>query len=331
MKPGEPFNPRFEACGFHPEEIVARRRDLTAGEKFLYDRFASWARSSDGMLPNQRAGEVWRSKANIATELGRSSKQVARDIAKLESVGLIGHRRRDGRKSNTYFFLFHPDFQNVPGSPRSDSTSATAQVDERDAFERTSESVQAARPDSDHSDLSGHPRPVSSSLNGHPCPPNQQVANRQPHVQGRSRPFEAAPRVGERAGSKTRTNLGGAAPLAFREAGWETLECFDGWWTQLLKKHPNQNRNAAAKVLAIELIQKGILKRGEFEDGYAAFAAANSERWVEQNGRFAPNLWQFLEDRRWLHTRMPPGFTPIPVRSDGYENAEDYLRRYGIQ
>jgi hypothetical protein len=271
MKPGEPFNPRFEACGFHPEEIVARRRDLTAGQKLLYDRLINWARSLDGDHANQRAGEVWRSQDNIATELGKSSKQVCRDIAKLESVGLLGHRIRHGRKSNTYFFLFHPDFQNASRSHGSDRTSTFGQTSDRDGFERTSESVQTAGPASGRSDLSGHPRPVTSSLNGRSCPPNQQVVNQQLHTHGGSRffgnPDELAPRLGVRADSKTLTNRGGASRFALPEAGWESPKLFEDWWTQLLRKHPNRNRNAAAKVFVIEPIQKGTLKRHEFEDG----------------------------------------------------------------
>src|SRR5690242_5042731 len=100
MHPNEPFNPRFEACGFHPEEIVARRRDLTVGQKWLYDRMVRWSRASAGERKNERAGEVWRAHDNIGFELGKSAKQIGRDLARLEAVGLLRHRVRDGRKSN---------------------------------------------------------------------------------------------------------------------------------------------------------------------------------------------------------------------------------------
>src|ERR1700687_1445403 len=118
MKPGDAFNPRFESCGFHPEEIVSRRHDLTDGQKWLSHRLIVWARSSDGERPNEHAGEVWRSQTNLAFELGKSAKQIGRDLAKLESVDLLGHRKRDGRKSNTYFFLFHSDFERTSTSPQ---------------------------------------------------------------------------------------------------------------------------------------------------------------------------------------------------------------------
>ena len=116
VKPGEVFNPRYEACSFHPEEIVSRRRDLTDGQKYLYHRLVGWARSTDGQRPNERAGEVWRSHDNIATELGKSAKQIGRDLAKLEAKRLIDHRKRDRRKLNTYVFLFHEDFEQTPTS-----------------------------------------------------------------------------------------------------------------------------------------------------------------------------------------------------------------------
>jgi len=128
MKPGDVFNPRFEACSVHPEEVVSRRRDLTDGQKYLYHRLVGWARSTDGHRPNERAGEVWRSHDNIAIELGKSSKQVGRDLAKLESERLISHHKRDGRKSNTYVFLFHEDFELIP---------ASSQTVEASEFERT--------------------------------------------------------------------------------------------------------------------------------------------------------------------------------------------------
>jgi hypothetical protein len=108
---GEQFNPRYEACGFHPEEIVARSHDLTDGQKLLYTRLVRWARSKHGVRANERAGEVWRSQRNIATELGKSERQIRRDLKRLEVLVLIKLRVRDGRKSNTYVFLHHPWLQ----------------------------------------------------------------------------------------------------------------------------------------------------------------------------------------------------------------------------
>ena len=133
---------------------MSRRHDLTDGQKWLYDRLVRWARTSDGTRPNERAGEVWRSHENIARELGKCARQVARDLAKLESVRLLAHRKRDGRKSNTYVFLFAPEFND---SDEFDQTSASAQIQGEGNFERTSTSTQTPKADADDPNLSGHP------------------------------------------------------------------------------------------------------------------------------------------------------------------------------
>jgi hypothetical protein len=38
---GEPFNPWHKACGFYPPDVVARQRNLTDGQKRLYERALS--------------------------------------------------------------------------------------------------------------------------------------------------------------------------------------------------------------------------------------------------------------------------------------------------
>ncbi|HEV2201724.1 MAG TPA: hypothetical protein VGR73_18035 [Bryobacteraceae bacterium] len=164
MKPGQPFNPRFEACGFHPEEIVARRRDLADGQKWLYDCMVRWARASDGEREKERAGEVWRSRENMASELGKSAKQVGRDVARIEVAGLMTHRKRDGRKANTYVFLHHIAFVR---------TSTSSQTEGRGEIEPTPVTGQTTDPASSCPVVIGRPRPVRSDLTGHARPTNQ--------------------------------------------------------------------------------------------------------------------------------------------------------------
>jgi len=166
---GEPFNPRYEACGFHPEEIVSRRRDLTDGQKWLYERLVRWARSVDGVRANERAGEVWRSHKNIAAELGKSERQVRRDLKRLESLGLLKPRIRDGRKSNTYVFLFHVWFERT-------MTSSQIISDERSP-RRSSVSAQNHACEPERPLASGRLRPVNAAFSGHPRPPNQKGFN----------------------------------------------------------------------------------------------------------------------------------------------------------
>ena len=110
----------------------------------------------------------------MASELGKSERQIRRDLTALESLGLIRCRHRDRRKSNTYQFLLHTIFESssVPGEP-----AGKCPVD------RTSTAGQTTFA----SHLSGHSRPVkvsaqsanvrsrpdnSNNLTGQICPPN---------------------------------------------------------------------------------------------------------------------------------------------------------------
>jgi hypothetical protein len=98
---GEPFNPSHKCCGFYPPDIVARVRDLTDGQKRLYERAVRWAGQN---------GSFWYGFDTIANALGKSVRQVKDDMAVLEAKGLISHARRR-RQSNRYSFLWHPIFE----------------------------------------------------------------------------------------------------------------------------------------------------------------------------------------------------------------------------
>ena len=185
MKLGEPFNPRFDACRFRPEELVTKRRELTDGQKLLYAFLVRWARMSDGNRPNERAGEVWRSHANIAAELGKSERQVRRDLRQFESFGLIKHRIRDGRKSNTYVFLFHPWFERESQSDQTPTESGQGRPPASAQTQSTGQGCPIA---------TGHQSPVKPDLSGHPRPTNQKAFNQKEessssssHVNGRLR------------------------------------------------------------------------------------------------------------------------------------------------
>jgi hypothetical protein len=98
------FNPWRKVCGFYPADVVARQRDLTDGQKRLYERAARWAGKN---------GCFWYSFATIADALGKSVRQVKDDMAVLEEKGLLKHVRRC-RQSNIYSFLWHPMFEVQP-------------------------------------------------------------------------------------------------------------------------------------------------------------------------------------------------------------------------
>jgi hypothetical protein len=98
---GEPFNPWHKACGFYPPDVIALRRDLTDGQKRLYERAVRWAGQN---------GVLWRGFDSMAEALGKSVRQVKADMKILESMGFIAHRRRR-RTSNVYEFLWHGSFE----------------------------------------------------------------------------------------------------------------------------------------------------------------------------------------------------------------------------
>ena len=121
---GERFNPCHETCGFYPPDIVGRQmRESGLGDahKRLYERSVRWA---------GRNGRFWHGFERIGKDLGKSSRQVKRDMDDLEKLGLIEHDRRGNRQSNMYYFLFHPMFESeltsVSSHPRGEVTSVSS-------------------------------------------------------------------------------------------------------------------------------------------------------------------------------------------------------------
>lgn len=151
-KPGEPFNPWRGACGFYPPDVVGRQKDLTSGQKRLYERLVRFA---------GRNGECYPSHDTLAEALGITDRQVRRILTALEKYPLIAHRLRDGRRANTYIFVWNPIF---------DRTSKSGQAQDAAQSERTSTSAQAPAGVSGKPGLSGH----FGSLSGHPRPENSE-------------------------------------------------------------------------------------------------------------------------------------------------------------
>lgn len=99
--------------------------------------------------------------------------------------------------------------------------------------------------------------------------------------------------------SASESSSGGAGGNPFLEAGWSSSEDFEVWWDDLVKKHPNRNRNAVAKSLAIDQLRLKRWTREAFECGYVAIRKTAGNRWSDDNGSFAPNLYAILDDRLW--------------------------------
>ena len=117
MKPGEAFNPSHAACGFYPQDVIGRLRWLTDGQKRLYERLVRYA---------GRNGKYFRSQVTLARELGKTDRQVRKDLKRLEDLALLTHHVRDGRRSNTYHFLWHEAFNGVTEHSLLDGLNATA-------------------------------------------------------------------------------------------------------------------------------------------------------------------------------------------------------------
>lgn len=141
MRPGETFNPWREACGFFAPDAVMRQRDLKPSAKLLYERLVRYA---------GRNGHCYPSQAKLADDLGVTDRQIRNDLAVLYKAGLLAHRNRDKRRSNTYEFLWHPCFER---NNRSAQTPSTPE------FERNNPSGQENIPP----DLSGTLVPVNGT------------------------------------------------------------------------------------------------------------------------------------------------------------------------
>lgn len=150
LKPGEPFNPWRGSCGFYAPDVVGRQRDLTDGQKRLYERLVRYA---------GRDGECFPSQTTLAADLGKSERQTRRDLDQLETRGLIRKRHRSRGRNSSYEFLWHSAFEQSSGD--FDRPSTAGQEEGWGDSERTPASAQM------------EPRPdISGSLTGHPRPPN---------------------------------------------------------------------------------------------------------------------------------------------------------------
>jgi hypothetical protein len=106
---GQPFNPSRHVCGFYPPDTVGKlpgfeqgRRQLTDGQKRLYERLVRFAGLNGACFPSHQ---------RLAAELGKTDRQIRNDLKRLESFRLIAHVRGAGRRSNTYQFLWHAVFE----------------------------------------------------------------------------------------------------------------------------------------------------------------------------------------------------------------------------
>ena len=152
MRVGDEFNPAFAKCSFYPHDFVDRDRTLSDGAKRVYARLVRFA---------GKDGHCWPSQATLSYELGKSDRQVRRDLAEIKVAGLI--RPQAGRrKSSTYIFLWSNLFEPIHLSTQAEPLTehkCPPKVDDLEIFDRTHT---VARPDT-YGRKTGHMCPTTSS------------------------------------------------------------------------------------------------------------------------------------------------------------------------
>jgi len=228
----------------------------------------------------------------------------------------MAHRSRDGRKSNTDIFLWHPVF---------DQAEATR-------FEATAPARQTERNRTGCPPLTRHERQGNANLTEHLRHPNQEELNQKLE----SLAHQGSGRLVEREQPGARTEVSAAAAPINVSKGfvhpsftsgntwpvddWPSEADFDAWWERLVWQRPNRHHNSTARAKAIELVWNGTLNRKEFDEGYSRLKASSAARWATENGRYARNLVRLLEDSMWKYAPAEP------LALGGYKNANDYLR-----
>jgi Helix-turn-helix domain len=98
---GERFTPFRKLRDIYWPDVVGRRKDLFDGQKRLYERLVRHAGDK---------ATCWPSFGLLAEELGKSEKTIRKDARVLSDCGRITWKHRDGRRSNTYEFLWVAPF-----------------------------------------------------------------------------------------------------------------------------------------------------------------------------------------------------------------------------
>jgi biotin operon repressor len=319
---GEPFNPGKGSCGFWPEDIVDRQRDLGDGPKRTYRRLRSYAGKNGSCFPSQQT---------LAGDLGKSERQVRRDLDELEAAGLIGSKSRDGRRSNTYLFLWHAMFE---------QTHTSGQASDLSGHSCPINKASVSQPEPN---VSARGRTDMTGVTGHGCPPNsfselfqrkekQQAAARAPHADiPRKPPGDPGPKGDHQS----------VCPSIPAE---ETVEGFSEMQTLLAKHHvrfrPGQIQELIEAGRAQGLTVEGVLafvedklvqKRDQNDPVFSAKLLINAisddtdlHRWGVKRHRCS----SFFNQPR---NRSEPPFTVAELRAHLSDRAETLRTISGCQ
>ena len=300
MKIGEPFNPYRRFVGVFVPLGLLRCREISDGAKLTWGRLGLYA---------GKDGECFVTRAELAEDMGLHVATVGRHLEELVAFKLLRRVRRGRGLSALCQFLWHPILETCERAI-SDSARVRAHGEGADnAFLRHQKPPDGA-----------DKRDLSEIQIAQECTPDS--AKVRGGIKEEKIPLKDSL-------TPARHTMERRTPLAlvsqqlsdWPRGGWETSEDFEAWWLRLVQTHPNKSRNRTAKTKALGLIRANELNRAEFDEGYRNARTAAGERWIEQRGRFAPNLWQLLDDMAWKFSAPA-----IPPASE-YERAEDYLRR----
>jgi biotin operon repressor len=261
---GEPFNPWWKICGFYPPDVVNAntRLKLTDGQKRLYERAVRWA---------GRNGEFWYSFPEIAEKLGKSERQIYRDMATLEEKGLMAHVRRR-RQSNLYRFLWHPIFEVQP-TAHQEILNLTSTADQ-ELLNLTSTSKKAVL--------------NLTSTSGELCPKENYVQEEPPLPPSLCASDDA--RMVESALTKIPRSADGYRP-----------EWFEEWWAIYWRK--------VARKPAQKAFQKHVKTRQRFEEVMAA-TRAQTPTMMARDPEKRPHGATWLNGERWNDEPSTPAKKP---------------------
>ena len=266
-KRGEPFNPWRGVCGFYPPDIVSANTELelTDGQKRLYERGVRWC---------GRKGYHFYGFKTIAEALGKSLRQVERDMATLEEKGLIAHVRRR-RDTNLYRFLWHPIFEVQPTALQEDDLEVPPTADQDSILDPPSTVKKGVLdPPSTSQELCKKKNYVRRT----PLPPNGRRDPKQQELPGLCASGDA----------RGETSLAKIPRPGADHEGW-----FEQWWPAYWRKVAKKAAQAAfkkhvktperfAQVMTATRTQTAAMMAREPDKRPHGASWLNGERWTDE-------------------------------------------------
>jgi len=312
LKPGDPFNPwrgdkTKPGCGFYAPEVVGMQpqKSLKDGPKRLYECLVRFA---------GRNGHCFPSQGTLAAKLGKSRRQIQRDLSELEEAKLIAHQTREGKRYNTYVFLWNEIFEDHLVS----KTLATAN-DSRHQMCPVDGPVEASHMTKSNETEATDVTPLgdtSNVLRRQECRPNS--------VQG----------IKLKNSAQSSAFVEGSAGLATASVtSTEARALATNGFEEFRQRYPEAKRGVKVAGASRAYASRIHRKPGEHEKlmaGLARYgASAELERALtdDPSGQFVPSMERYILDRRYLDAPQAAqhGF------NDGYLTYEEARRQQLVE